>query len=116
EAGAGVEARDTQPVDRSVARDERGGLAVTDQRVLLDTRGHRGTTPVCRLLPAGYNIVPGPLSISGLVGVYAALREAKDVLALPRRSSSNRVSSFFVLAIAVVRLALAALLSGANLY
>ena len=38
EAGAGVEARPAQPVDRAVAADQRGGLAVADQRVVLDAR------------------------------------------------------------------------------
>ena len=36
EAGAGVEPRQAQPVDRPVAADQRGGLAVADQRVVLD--------------------------------------------------------------------------------
>ena len=36
EAGAAVEARRAHPVDRAVVADERGGLGVADQRVLLD--------------------------------------------------------------------------------
>src|SRR6266702_1113363 len=35
-AGVGIEGRPAQPVDRAVAPDQRRGLAVTDQRVVLD--------------------------------------------------------------------------------
>src|SRR5262245_48605480 len=38
--GAGIEARPAQPVDRAVAADQRGGLAVPDQRVVLDATCH----------------------------------------------------------------------------
>ena len=43
EAGAGVEAREAEPVDRAVAADERRGLAVADQRVVLDPRHQRSS-------------------------------------------------------------------------
>ena len=36
EARAGVEAREAEPVDRAVAADERRGLQVADQAVVLD--------------------------------------------------------------------------------
>ena len=36
-ACAGIEARPTQPIDRTVATDESGGLAVADQGVVFDT-------------------------------------------------------------------------------
>ncbi len=42
EAGAGVEARPAQPVDRAVARDQRRGLAVADDGVILQRRRHPG--------------------------------------------------------------------------
>src|SRR5690606_24251877 len=45
EAGAGVEARPAEPVDGSVARDERRRLAVADQGVVLDARGHAVYAP-----------------------------------------------------------------------
>src|SRR5436309_293845 len=38
EAGARVEARPAQPVDRAVAPDQRGGLAVADQRVIFNSQ------------------------------------------------------------------------------
>ena len=40
EAGIRVEAGPTQPVDRAVARDQRGALAITDQRIIFDTARH----------------------------------------------------------------------------
>ena len=36
EAGIRVEARPAQPVDRAIAADQRGALAVADQRVVFD--------------------------------------------------------------------------------
>jgi hypothetical protein len=36
EARRGIEARPAQPVERAVARDERGGVAVADQRVVFN--------------------------------------------------------------------------------
>ena len=36
--GCGIEPRQTQPVDRPVATDERGRAAIADQRVLFDTQ------------------------------------------------------------------------------
>ncbi len=39
-AGVGIEARPAQPVDRAVASDQRGRLAVADQGVVLDAGGH----------------------------------------------------------------------------
>src|SRR4029079_4049330 len=41
EAGRTVEARPAQPVERAVAPDEGGGLAVSDEGVVLDRAGHR---------------------------------------------------------------------------
>ena len=43
EAGAGVEARPAEPVDRTVEGDERGRVAVADQRIVFDECGHGGT-------------------------------------------------------------------------
>ena len=40
EAGRGVEAGDAEPVDGSPARDQGGGLAVPDERVVFDGVGH----------------------------------------------------------------------------
>ena len=40
--GIGIEARPTEPVDRAIAPDQRGCLAVADQRVIFDARGHGG--------------------------------------------------------------------------
>ena len=45
EAGARVEPREAEPVDRPLARDERGGLEVADQPVVLDARRHGSTLP-----------------------------------------------------------------------
>ena len=42
EAGGGVEARQAQPVDRPVPADQRRGVPVADQRVVLDGQGHVG--------------------------------------------------------------------------
>jgi len=39
-AGGGVEAGHAEPIDGAGARDERGGLAVADERVVLDGVGH----------------------------------------------------------------------------
>jgi hypothetical protein len=41
EHARGVEAREAEPVDGAVAADERGGLRVADQPVVLDTPLHR---------------------------------------------------------------------------
>ena len=41
-AGFRIEARPAQPIDRAVARYQRGALAVADQRVVFDGRGHGG--------------------------------------------------------------------------
>ena len=43
EAGAGVEAREAEPVDAAVTRDERRRLEVADEAVVLDPLGHDGT-------------------------------------------------------------------------
>ena len=40
EARIRIEARPAQPVDRAVAADERGGVAVPDQRVVFDPSRH----------------------------------------------------------------------------
>src|SRR5688572_23769999 len=40
EAGARIEARQTEPIDRAIARDERRALAVADQRVVFNVRRH----------------------------------------------------------------------------
>ena len=40
EAGIGIKGRPAQPVDRSVAADQRCGFAIADQPVILDTAGH----------------------------------------------------------------------------
>ena len=40
EARAGIEPGDAEPVDRAVVGDQRGGLGVADERVLLDARRH----------------------------------------------------------------------------
>ena len=45
EAGSRIEPRPAQPVDRSVAADERGGFAIADQSVVLNERTHRSTCP-----------------------------------------------------------------------
>ena len=45
EAGLRVEAGETQPVDRAVAPDERGGVGVSDDPVVLDALGHQATLP-----------------------------------------------------------------------
>src|SRR5258706_7468925 len=42
EAGAAVEARQAQPVDRASVRDQGRGLAVADQAVILDPLRHGG--------------------------------------------------------------------------
>ncbi len=39
EAGIGREGRPAEPVDRTVARDQGGGLAIADQRVIFDPDG-----------------------------------------------------------------------------
>ena len=44
EAGARVEARPAQPVDRAAARDERHRLTIADDRVVLEWRAH--TSPI----------------------------------------------------------------------
>src|SRR5262249_9272763 len=38
-----IKTRPAQPVDRTVAANERGGLAITDQRIVFDTAWHRGS-------------------------------------------------------------------------
>jgi hypothetical protein len=38
--GIAVEARQAEPVDQTVAPDQRRAAAVADQRVILDTAGH----------------------------------------------------------------------------
>jgi hypothetical protein len=43
EAGGRVETGQAEPVDRAVAADQGGGLAVTDERVVLDRQGRHGT-------------------------------------------------------------------------
>ena len=59
-AGVGIEGRPAQPVDRSVAADQRRGLAIADQPIVFDTARqgaspprslHRGARPLmgCRL-------------------------------------------------------------------
>ena len=45
EAGGGVEARPAEPVDRSVAPDQRRGLAVADERVVFDAAQPRDHHP-----------------------------------------------------------------------
>src|SRR5688500_13114035 len=40
EAGAGVEPREAEPVDRSIAPDEGGGLCVTNQAIVFYTQRH----------------------------------------------------------------------------
>ena len=43
EARAAVEARQAEPVDRAVASNEREGLAIADDGVILDTAWHQGS-------------------------------------------------------------------------
>src|SRR5262245_64800192 len=45
EASIGIETRPTQPIERAVARDQRGRLAIADQRVILDTGRHEHLWP-----------------------------------------------------------------------
>src|SRR5262249_26396714 len=45
EASVGIEARPTQPIERTIARHQRGRLAIADQRVILDTRRHADLWP-----------------------------------------------------------------------
>ena len=56
EAGAGIEARPAEPVDRSVAADERARLAVTDECVILDSHARAawqdGDQPVSEVAAA----------------------------------------------------------------
>ena len=52
EAGVGVESRQAQPVNGAVAADQRGGLHVPDQCVVLDQARHRS-------LPSGADRLPG---------------------------------------------------------
>ena len=40
EDGAGVESRHAEPVDGTVSADQRGGLEIADEPVILDTTGH----------------------------------------------------------------------------
>ena len=40
EAGAGVETRQTQPVDGAVAADQGGGVAVAEEGIIFDAAGH----------------------------------------------------------------------------
>ena len=48
EARRTVESRQAQPVDRTVARNKRGGSHVADQCVVFDVRRHRLSTPISR--------------------------------------------------------------------
>src|SRR5205823_12676576 len=41
ETGIGIKTRHAEPVDRAVTPDESRGLAVPDQRVILDAKRHR---------------------------------------------------------------------------
>src|SRR5439155_20438093 len=59
EAGAGVEARQAQPIDRPVAAHQGGGVTIAEQGIILDARGHdsssgtgNATTLLIILLPA----------------------------------------------------------------
>ena len=44
-ARVGIEARPAQPVDRAVARHQRGRFAVPDQRVISNADSHRSSQP-----------------------------------------------------------------------
>ena len=44
EAGIRVEARNAQPVDGAAARDQRGGVRIADETVVLDARCHGATS------------------------------------------------------------------------
>ena len=83
EAGARVEAREAAPVDRAVAADERGGLQVADQRVVLDSHG----------AAEGVELAAGLLDpLGGLLGVALGLLPALVRLTLlgeRRRCSSS---------------------------
>src|SRR5688500_5554252 len=74
EAGRGIEARPAQPVDRAIARDERGGLAVADQRVVFDAGGHQASwySRGSRLDRAGRS----PFGVTGQQSLTA--KDAKD--------------------------------------
>ncbi len=52
EAGGRVEARQAQPVDGSVAADERGGVQVSHERVILDPGRHQAYLLACSKLGA----------------------------------------------------------------
>ena len=54
EARPRIEAGPTEPIDRAVLGDERGGLAIANQRVILDaTRHEYSTCEICVARPAG---------------------------------------------------------------
>jgi hypothetical protein len=61
-----LEARPAQPVDRAVAPDQGGALAVSDEGVILDRAGHRARA---ELRPASPNNAPE----EGAVPAYAVL-------------------------------------------
>jgi hypothetical protein len=44
EAGVGVEARPAQPIDRTVAPDQRGRFTIADESIIFDAAAHRVTT------------------------------------------------------------------------
>jgi hypothetical protein len=93
EAGAGVEPRQAQPVDRPVPARQRGGMPVADHRVVLDRqparRPHRsGRARACRLhrhhLPHGFmpGLPPG-----------RATRRGRPSPSPPQRGPTSRAGS-----------------------
>lgn len=46
EARRRIEARQAEPIDRAVATDERGALAVAEQRIVFDTQRHQDLAPL----------------------------------------------------------------------
>ncbi len=91
EDGVGVEARQAQRVDGSVAADQRCGLHVADQCIVLDTRGHRAV-----LLRSADRPWKTGVDVSERSGGGAALlagtgrRGRRDVVAGDRVSGASR--------------------------
>src|SRR5262245_13338959 len=76
-----VEAGPAQPVDGAVLGDERGRLAVTDQRIVLDAARHdgqtsRGRRPRCRWSHARA-LRPCPLARPGTIPPFVQLNSCK---------------------------------------
>jgi hypothetical protein len=75
EAGAGIEAREAQPVDGPIAADERSRLTIADERVVLDPRCHGGllvTIPcICGRVPS----LVSPLKLELIGGTCAGVAQ-----------------------------------------